>query len=121
MGNPFCWMELSTHDLAGAEKFYKDVFDWEISEMPGGPMPYKIVTTGKDPGAGMMNLPEPGVPTSWMVYIEVEDVDAMCAKISGNGGKVWKETQEVPGHGPLCGGVRSPGCFLRPVQSLEQK
>ena len=68
----------------------------------------------------MMSIPEPGIPTSWMVYIEVDDVDAMCAKITGTGGKVWKETQEVPGMGRFAVVCDPQGAFFGLWQPMQQ-
>ena len=120
MGNPFCWMELTTHDLNGATEFYRKVFDWEIGDMPGAPVPYKMVNTGKEPGAGMMNTPQPGIPNCWTVYIEVEDVDAMCAKIGEEGGKVWTEPMEVPDIGRFAIVCDPQGAYFGLWQSLSK-
>jgi predicted enzyme related to lactoylglutathione lyase len=120
MGNPFCWMELISHDLDGAVEFYSKIFDWEISDMPGGPMPYKMVTTGKEPGAGMMGTPEPGIHTCWSIYIEVDDLDAKCKEVSDAGGKIWKEPQDVPGMGRFAVACDPQGAFFCLWQSVEK-
>jgi predicted enzyme related to lactoylglutathione lyase len=121
MGNPFCWMELTTHDLEGAAKFYQEVFDWEIKDMPGGPMPYKLVTTGSEPGGGLMSIPEPGIDTCWTAYIQVDAIEAACAKVEENGGKVWKQPQEVPGMGRFAIVCDPQGAYFALWQNLEQK
>jgi predicted enzyme related to lactoylglutathione lyase len=99
MGNPFCYVELTTRDLKGAKEFYSQMFDWKLEEFAGAPMPYFMVNTGVDPMGGMMGLPMPEVPTAWTVYIMVDDIDAACAKLTKLGGKVWKERTEVPEYG----------------------
>ncbi len=120
MGNPFCWMELITHNLDGAVDFYSKVFGWEISDMPGSPIPYKMANTGKEPGAGMMSTPEPGIFTCWTAYIEVDDVDAMCEKVAGAGGKVWKGPQDVPGVGRFAIVCDPQGAYFGLWQCLQK-
>jgi predicted enzyme related to lactoylglutathione lyase len=99
MGNPFCHIELTTSNLEGAREFYTKVFDWKLNDVPNAQAPYVLIDTGDKPEGGMMSIPEPGVPTAWLAYIQVDDVDACCAKINENGGKVWKEPEDVPGFG----------------------
>jgi len=99
MGNPFCHLELTTDNLPGAKAFYSELFDWQLSEFPSPDMPYTLINTGKDPGGGMMDLPDPQVPVGWTMYVLVEDVAAACAKARGLGGHVFKGPQDIPGVG----------------------
>ncbi|MFH1136724.1 MAG: VOC family protein [Pseudomonadota bacterium] len=96
MGNPFNWVELTTHDVEGAKAFYGRLFDWKLNEMATPMGPYVLAETGEKPGAGMMGLPEPGVPTTWTVYVHVDDIRAYAAKVEELGGKVEKGPFEVP-------------------------
>lgn len=87
MGNPFIHIELSTDDLAKAKKFYKSVFDWKLSEMPG--MGYTMIEVGKGgTGGGMQKKPMPNAPTSWLPYVEVDSVKASLAKATKAGARV---------------------------------
>lgn len=99
MGNTFCYMELTTHNLDGAKEFYGQMFDWQLQEYPGAGQPYFMINTGAEPMGGMMGLPMPQVPTTWCIYIKVDDLDAACAKLEKLGGKIFKERTEVPEHG----------------------
>src|SRR5271170_670893 len=36
------WNELSTKDIAGASKFYGDLFGWQFEPLEGMPMPYSM-------------------------------------------------------------------------------
>jgi predicted enzyme related to lactoylglutathione lyase len=40
-----------------------------------------------------------GMPSCWTSYINVDDVDAVLAKVSENGGEVTMPAREVPGEG----------------------
>ena len=98
MSNPFCHVELMTSDVSGALEFYKGLFGWKINAAPG-PMPYHFIDTGKEPEGGVMGLPEPGVPVTWMVYIQVDDLEASVSKVKELGGNVLKDIMEIPDYG----------------------
>ena len=85
MANPFCHVELASTDIAKAKTFYSTLFDWKISD--------------SDMGGGMMQHPVPGAPSSWLPYVLVDDVNATNKKVVSLGGKVMKDTQEVPNMG----------------------
>ena len=101
----FCWNELVTRDVAGAEKFYTELLGWKAvdSGMPG--MKYNLFKAdGKDAG-GLMEMPAEvpkEVPSHWMAYITVEDVDVMAKKTGELGGSVMYGPQDIPGMGRFC-------------------
>jgi predicted enzyme related to lactoylglutathione lyase len=99
MGNPFCHVELLTLDVAKAKKFYKDLFDWKLQDMPD--MGYTMIDVGEGTGGGMMKNPVPGTPSHWMAYVLVEDAAASTKKAKSLGAKIHKEVTEVPGYGWL--------------------
>ena len=112
MGNPFCWVELTTHNVDGAREFYSKLFDWQVNpfDMPGGT--YQVIDTGSEPGGGIVGLPEPGIQTGWTQYIQVDDIQDSCAKVSELGGKVWKGPFEVPEVGRLAIVCDPQGAFF---------
>lgn len=81
---PF-WIDLATHDLAGAAAFYREVFGWElidgeIAELDGRPV-----------AAFMNTIDESGealAPTAWGVSFGVADLDDVGAKVESAGGSV---------------------------------
>ncbi len=100
MTNPntgrFTWHELVSTDLSAATKFYQGLFDWTVQDMSGPTGPYRMFMQGDLPVAGAMTAPQ-GVPSNWLVYVGVEDVDATAAKITELGGKVMVPPTTVPG------------------------
>jgi predicted enzyme related to lactoylglutathione lyase len=100
MANPntgrFCWHELVTTDAAAAMKFYTGLFGWTVQEnpMPGGGT-YRMMQHGDAMVGGAMSAP-PGVPSGWLVYVAVDDVDATAKKIQTTGGKVVVPPTTVP-------------------------
>jgi predicted enzyme related to lactoylglutathione lyase len=98
MANAFVHMELNTTDPAKAKEFYSKLFDWKLEDMPG-PMPYTMINTGEKPGGGMMKHPVPGAPSTWLVYIGVNDIKAATEKAKSLGAKALQENMEVPNYG----------------------
>jgi predicted enzyme related to lactoylglutathione lyase len=92
------WNDLTTHDLEAAKRFYADWLGWEYEEMPdsGG---YHVIRNGGRSNGGMMPArPEMGdVPSHWMPYFGVEDLDAALAQVPGLGGRVMAGRMEMPG------------------------
>src|SRR5580658_6560560 len=74
----FSWNELVTQDVGGATAFYTKLFGWqtERSSVSAPGMDYMILKSGKTPVGGMMKMPMPGAPSSWLAYITVESADA---------------------------------------------
>ncbi|MCB2186371.1 MAG: VOC family protein [Deltaproteobacteria bacterium] len=99
MGNPFCYLELTTADLEQAKQFYGQLFDWKLSQMPGLNLPYAMVDPGREPFGGMMKSPLPEIPNAWTIYVEVADVAQACQQVRELGGKLLVEKREVPGYG----------------------
>ena len=108
----FCWNELSTSDDDDAIKFYTELLGWEVkksntppcegSEAP--PMVYnEIVVGGKHVGGIYKMGPECGqMPSHWMAYVAVEDVDAKAARVAELGGTVCVPPTDIPNTGRFC-------------------
>lgn len=99
MPNPFVHVELNTTDLAKAKSFYGDLFAWQMEDMPLGNGEYTILKVGKGTGGGMMKHPVPGMPSSWLAYVEVDDIQGATQKVKTLGGTVMRDVTEVPGMG----------------------
>ena len=97
MANPFVHVELLTDDPAKSKMFYSSLFNWKLEDIPG--MDYTMIGVGEGTGGGMMKNPVPGLPSHWMAYVLVEDVNASTKKAMSLGAKVVKEVTEVPGMG----------------------
>ena len=77
------WSELVTDDPAGAADWYAKTLGWKIAEMDMGDQGvYRICTAasgGENDGqCGIMGRPEgmpKEVPSHWMTYIAVDNVD----------------------------------------------
>ena len=97
MANPFVHVELQTKDTEKSKKFYENLFDWKLEQIPG--MDYTMIDAGDGTGGGMMKNPVPGNPDSWLPYILVDDVAASTKKAILLGATVCRDITEVPGMG----------------------
>jgi uncharacterized protein len=99
MANPFVHVELHTTDVDKAKKFYGQLFDWQLEDvpMPGGT--YTVIKPGKGTGGGMMQQRVPGAPSSWLAYVEVDDIVAATQKAKSLGAKIVMDVMELPGIG----------------------
>lgn len=99
MGNPFVHVELNTQDLDKAKKFYGDMFDWHIEDIPN--MDYTMINVGNGVGGGMMKHPVPNAPSFWLSYVEVADIHQATEKARGLGAHIVRDVMEVPNTGWL--------------------
>ena len=97
----FCWNELAAHDPVKAVAFYSQFgFTAEKMEMPGFGTYHTLNSDGK-PRAGVMKTPMPEAPQAWTPYVQVNDVDTTCAKLTKLGGKVQMPPNDVAGVGRI--------------------
>jgi uncharacterized protein len=100
--NSFGWAELSARGIDKAKPFYGKVFGWgeKVSDMGEGAPPYTEFLNGKESIAGAMEMPEmvpAQVPSYWMVYFMVDDVDKAFKKAVDGGGAEMLAPQDMPG------------------------
>jgi predicted enzyme related to lactoylglutathione lyase len=95
------WTELLTTDVAKAQPFYTGLFGWKAEAMPMGPMTYTIYKNGSEQAGGMMQITkEMGpMPSNWMVYFGVDDVDASAARATSLGGTIAMPPHDIPNIG----------------------
>ncbi len=76
----------------------------EGSEAAAPPMVYnEIVVDGKHVGGIFKMGAEFGqMPSHWMAYVAVEDVDAKAAQVAELGGKVCVPPTDIPNTGRFC-------------------
>ena len=88
----FAWYELMTTNMAGAETFYGNVVGWRAQDASTPNLAYKLLSAGKVPLGGLIDLPEEGRRMGawprWMGYVEVNDVEATADRIKRLGGTV---------------------------------
>ena len=92
------WNDLTTRDLDAAKRFYGDWLGWTFEEMPdsGG---YHVIRNGERSNGGMSPFRPgmgDGLPSHWMPYFGIEDIDASIARIPELGGQVLAGRLDLP-------------------------
>jgi predicted enzyme related to lactoylglutathione lyase len=100
--NTYGWAELNSRDMGRAVPFYAEIFGWatKTSPMGEGQPPYtEFQVDGQSIAGGMdMNPMVPAeVPSYWMVYFSVPDVDASYQTAIGAGAKEMVSPSDFPG------------------------
>lgn len=100
--NPFIWADLSTFDLPEAKRFYRDCFGWGYQAAGDD---YVVCAAGRQPAAGLFPMPEffrkIKMPSFWMSYIKVEDIQETVRLAEQYGAKVEVKPQTAPGGGQI--------------------
>src|SRR5687768_5407166 len=89
-----CWNELTTQDLSKAKEFYSELLGWKFEQSKAVEIEYQEINIHGKTVGGMMQMsdeykmPETGelMPSHWMTYIAVDDVDAAAEKVAQFGG-----------------------------------
>ncbi|TMD30387.1 MAG: VOC family protein [Chloroflexi bacterium] len=101
--NSYGWAELNSRGVDKAKPFYKKLFGWGEKKSPMGQGQQgeytEFLAGGESIAGGMeMNSMVPAeVPSYWLVYFNVPDVDATTKKAVQLGAKELLEPQEFPG------------------------
>jgi predicted enzyme related to lactoylglutathione lyase len=92
------WYELLTPDADGAQAFYAPMLGWTFrdSGMPG--VDYRMFAAGEADIGGLMQATD-DMPSAWLGYVAVDDVDAMAESVTKGGGAVHVPPTDIPGVG----------------------
>lgn len=89
--------QLNSSDPARAAAFYTEVFGWTIRSVGTDEQPYWGIFNGGNLNGGMMQLP-PGspVPSHWLAYFAIDNLDGALARVGRLGGRTLVPTMAVP-------------------------
>lgn len=95
----FCWLDLAAADQGAAQDFYAAAFGWSFTDVPANGGHFTLCTcAGRDVGS-MYRLArrqvERGVPSHWTPYVQVDDIDALTARVDALGGRVLVQPFDV--------------------------
>ena len=106
--------EIHSVNLDLMQKFYSDVFGWQITDLGPKMGNYRTATTGQDtPGAQYPGInggltprhgppPQEGQPVNaYVCTIGVDNLDASIEKVKSSGGSTALDKMQVPGVGWL--------------------
>ncbi|HKR01749.1 MAG TPA: VOC family protein [Pyrinomonadaceae bacterium] len=102
-----CWTELASKDIEAAKKFYTELLGWKLTTSQAAGMNYTEIVVGDKHIGGMYQIgPECGggadMPSHWMSYVAVDDVDAAARRTEELGGKVCVQPMDIPNVGRFC-------------------
>ena|SRR5215207_8710404 len=92
------WFEITGKDGPALQKFYGDLFDWQIQD-PGDGSGYGVVNAGPKGIGGGIGPAQDGGPGQVTFYVEVEDPQAYLAKAESLGAKTIVPVTEMPQFG----------------------
>ncbi len=98
--NAFSWAELTARDVTTVIPFYERVFDWTTKTSDGGDQPYYEFQHDGQSVLGAIEMPPElpaEAPAYWLIYFDVEDVDAAFARAVELGATEVVGPQEFPG------------------------
>lgn len=80
------WNELATPDPEGSAEFYKRVFGWTATPMPGVQPPYLIIQTADGHSNGGIRQAASTEPCYWLVYFGTDGLEGSLARAQELGG-----------------------------------
>lgn len=70
----FVWFEHASPDVSRARSFYEALFGWHVEAMPVGDQTYHMALVD-NVGIGGFRTAPAGLPSHWISYLSVDDVD----------------------------------------------
>lgn len=93
------WEDLRSTDPGAARDFYAAVFGYRYEDVEGAGDDYRMFALPGGEGlggiGGMMGAPD-GVPSHWLVYFGVPDVDAAVTTAESHGGQALAPAFDTP-------------------------
>jgi len=99
VSHTICHLEIPTADVKKSGEFYRKLFGWKIDY--GWSKNYALFNTGEGQlsGGGLDSSEETRSLGSIIIYVQVDDINAMLEKAVKLGAKKVKEKTEVPNTG----------------------
>ena len=99
--------EIHASDLDRAERFYRDVFGWEVQRFDG-PIDYRMINTGPNTETGIdgalverRGSSDGDAVIAYVCTISVDDIKQTEQKVKDSGGEQVVDRQEIPDVGQL--------------------
>ena len=94
------WLDLTVEDAPKVRDFYRDVVGWTTSEIDmGGYADYVMSTPEGEAAAGVCHARgnNAGLPSSWLVYVIVADIERSVERARELGGKTLTPIRSAGG------------------------
>ncbi len=100
------WVDLTVDDATAVTEFYRQVTGWDSSAVSLGDYEdYCVQPPGSEaPVAGICHKrgDNANIPSQWMIYITVEDLNASMARCEAMGGEIVSPRRDMGSHGTMC-------------------
>jgi len=98
----FVWFEHVSRDAKKAQAFYGEALGWKVHPFPMGAFIYEMILTGDTLDTMIGGYATPAndrLPSHWISYVSVKDVDATAKAVTANGGRIVEAPSDLPGVG----------------------
>jgi predicted enzyme related to lactoylglutathione lyase len=95
MANPVVHWEIGGRDVDALAVFYQQLFGWEAT---GFDADYRLVNLAEGIGGGLMRCHD-DMPNYVTIYVAVDDLDAILARVRDLGGTPLVPPTPIPGVG----------------------
>lgn len=98
--NTYGWAELNARGFQRDVPFYRDVFGWTAKDSGNEAQPYtEFQVDGQSVGGGfeMNQAMSSQMPSFWMVYFNVDDIDDAFRRATASGAREMVAPQDFPG------------------------
>jgi predicted enzyme related to lactoylglutathione lyase len=99
--------EIHASDMDRAERFYRDVFSWQVQKFDG-PVDYRLINTGPNTETGIdgaiverRGSSDGDAVIAFVCTIHVDDINATEKKVKDSGGEQVVDRHEIPDVGQL--------------------
>lgn len=98
------WIDLTVHNAEEVKDFYAEVIGWKPEGLSMGDYDDYNMTIDGEPKTGICHKKGPNahIPSQWMIYINVANIEASCNSVKKLGGKCLTEIKAMSGYGKFC-------------------
>ena len=94
MSNPVAWFEVTGKDGEALQRFYGDLFGWQVQDAGDG-SGYGVVPAADKGIGGGIGASQDGGPGQVTFYVEVDDPTDYLAKVETLGGRTLVPPTEI--------------------------
>jgi len=117
----FVWHDLMTNDRAASLGFYTELFGWKTRDVQmGGMGSYTFIDAGGRENGGVVAMdPGQGIPSHWLSYLTVDDVDDLVQRAGELGLEVKFPPTDIPEVGRFAVVADPTGAHFAPFKGLR--
>lgn len=95
----FTWFTVNSTDVARSTAFYTELFGWNTENMDTPDGTYTVLKNNDAGIGGIRATPKKDLPSHWISYLSVPDVDGIAKNIKKDGGAIHMDAFDLPGIG----------------------